>query len=522
VLDTYVCIAEGEPPGFFAFDAETRLAVDREAAKEEDRAAFRAGSRLHHSLIRHRTELGPDDPVEVAIWFRVDDADLPDETLQRLDAEVDAYVRAVRDDRMRATAIRIAAALNTMDNSEVHANLDAPRVGVPHLLARLPNRHLTAVGELPEVNLVMPAAIDPELVPLSEQYFTSDQAWLHHWAGWTGTGITVAIVENYPDSRWNLPGAPSGGCATSGGSVHCHCPSGSSSWHPRQVAGLIRTGTDVTSFGGIARTATTIFANQHWDCLLHGLDPHASALNWATDQGASVLNFSTSGAEHHHMFWDYKAVRSPWPMVVAGSGNGAAVDPVVGNRLRNGLVVGAGNDVAASTRHDVTMWAGSRWQNPVGWGELPHILAPGHQVATAGFGPGQVDTPSGTSHATPQVAAAAADLQHQNPDLKSLPWLITSGLMVSADINVDGATGGVWPLQLHDAIDDRDGAGLMNMGWAAVVLQASAKYDPAQPPMPSGHDHGAMAAFLTPANTYYDKDWDVHVGSGKRSALISF
>jgi hypothetical protein len=24
-----------------------------------------------------------------------------------------------------------------------------------------------------------------------------------------------------------------------------------------------------------------------------------------------------------------------------------------------------------------------------------------------------------------------------------------------------------------------------------------------------------MAAFLTPANTYYDKDWDVHVGSGE-------
>jgi hypothetical protein len=91
------------------------------------------------------------------------------------------------------------------------------------------------------------------------------------------------------------------------------------------------------------------------------------------------------------------------------------------------------------------------------------------------------------------------------------PQLSMAGLMVSADVNVDAVFGGVWPLKLHDSIDDRDGAGLLNVGAALQVLDFSAYRNGNDPPAPRGHYFGNMLALDTPAQSHYWQAWTVSV-----------
>jgi hypothetical protein len=342
---------------------------------------------------------------------------------------------------------------------------------------------------------------------------------VHHYLEYTGSGITVAIREGgRPDSYWNLPGIVPGDCEAAGGTAHCHCPEGNTFGHPRWVAGLVST--SVTPFSGIAPDSTTIFANTGVSgCESHGLDLFTSAVNWATDEGASVINVSAIGADSEQMFWDYKAVTWPWPTVVAGAGNqGHQEEHTVANRLRNGIVVGASTenhlDYAVDSRHDIEMRFNSSWINPEGWGELPHIVAPGTHVVSAGHDPGQIDSVVNTSAATPQVAGAVACLQEQNPALATRPEVIASGLMVSGDINADAGTGGVWPLDLHDGIDDRDGAGQMNMYYTGWTLDSPSRVEPFSSPSGIGHDYGIMLDTDAPPGDPYPFLWNVHVPSG--------
>jgi hypothetical protein len=114
-----------------------------------------------------------------------------------------------------------------------------------------------------------------------------------------------------------------------------------------------------------------------------------------------------------------------------------------------------------------------------------------------------------------QVAAAAACIQEQNPALKMRPDAIISGLMVGADINADVATGGVWPLDLHDAIDDRDGTGLMNMYAAGWTLDPPSKRSPLEPAAAVGHDYNTMFSANTPAgHCHHLGHWNVLVPPG--------
>jgi hypothetical protein len=519
-LDTYVCVGPSTLR-VEAFDAASGERVDRRALKDADLAAFEDGARLHHSLRDMLHGLDAEALVDVAIWLRVEQEDLPDTEAQREDAALAVYAHEVREERMRASVLALAEALEAFPGAVLRANLDAGEIGIPAVFARVPRRHLAGVGRLPGVNLVMPGSPDEDPVPLQSQsvnYFDSNVAWVHHAFGYTGNGITVAVCEGRPDSYWNLPGIAPGDCVAEGGSAHCHCPSDNVTGHGRTVTGLISN--SVTPFGGIAPGATTIFANPgtSQDCKQHGLNQATSALNWATNEGASVLNFSMGVGEVANMFWDYKAVTWPFPTVVAGAGNGGHLDVPVSNRLRNGLVVGAASenhlDYAVHTRHDAIMRPQSSWLNPEGWGELPHLVAPGTNVATAGFELGAIVSAPGTSFATPQVSAAAACIQEQNPALKMRPEAIISGLMVGADINVDANDGGVWPLNLHDAIDDRDGAGLMNIWHGGGILDEWWRREPFQPGSIVGHDYGTIAAVESPAGTVYQAFWVAHVPAG--------
>jgi hypothetical protein len=211
------------------------------------------------------------------------------------------------------------------------------------------------------------------------------------------------------------------------------------------------------------------------------------------------------------MFYDYVAAHWPYPTMVFSGGNSILAE--IANRPRNGLVVGGARDshidYTTGSRDEVTEHGS--WINPVGYGELPHLDAPSFQVTTAGFSNGSWTAASGTSLAAPQVGAAVAVLQELNTNVPMHPQLSMAGLMVSADVNVDAVFGGVWPLKLHDSIDDRDGAGLLNVGAALQVLDFSAYRNGNDPPAPRGHYFGNMLALDTPAQSHYWQAWTVSV-----------
>jgi hypothetical protein len=517
-LQVYACVAPGPEVEVLAYDAETGRQVDRAALKEENRQALQDGARLHHTLSDRIQHLGPDEPVDVAIWLRVDTSDLGDPWDRRNDRELAAWAHAEQEQRRRTSAQSLATNLAGFAGAVVRSNVDAETIGIPVVFAEVPKRHLTALGDLPGVNLIMPGSPDRDMEPLSTlNYFDSNVAGVHHLYEWTGDGVVVAVHEGArPDTYWNLPGILPGDCVAPGGSASCHCPGGSMTGHPRWVAGLI--GNSVTPFGGIAPDASLIFANRG-SCTSHGPDPTASAVNWATDEGASVINVSAIMGDLENMFYDYKAAHYPYPTVVAGAGNAGHLDLPVANKIRNGLVVGASTDnhidYATDTRHDIEIKFNSSWINPEGFGELPHVAAPGGVVATAGAEPGEVAYGPNTSASTPQVAGAVACLQEQDPDLKWWPEVLTSVLMVGADINADAAEDGVWPLDLHDDIDDRDGAGQINMYYSGfVVFEGEKKPSPSVPHSPLGYGKSTMYQQSNPPGTCHYA-WRVHVPAGE-------
>jgi len=204
---------------------------------------------------------------------------------------------------------------------------------------------------------------------------------------------------------------------------------------------------------------------------------------------------------------DYKTANNPYPIVVAGAGNNG--EWVVQNRLRNGLVVGGGYETNGSDRTAVYQASKVSTLNPNGaYGfEVPHLAAISENVAVvpaAGILPPYPQ--GGTSLSTPQVSAIIAQLHEINPALRTWPEVVVPGLMVTADENIDGSH-----LNLHDSIDDQDGAGLVNAQTAWLTLNSSRKIDGGAAAQPRGHDYGGIYSATTPTYVPYVEQWNVSV-----------
>ncbi|MBI3201128.1 MAG: hypothetical protein HYZ29_06250 [Myxococcales bacterium] len=519
------------PPGstgkveLAARDAATGKAVDFEDLRRDDAAVFHDVRGTIGGKMEAHMDQRPGAVFDAHVWFRIDLGDAPEKEAELADPVQSAQFAAKREARTRLAAHALAESVKWVPGLEVVTKVAAPvEYGAPVLRVRGSAAALHQVGKLSTVWRVMLES-DASQTHSADFYCTTETDDIDP-LGLDGTGQTVAVLERTsPDSVHNLPNAigDANGCLPDppfGPRKKCHCPAGSRSAHPRLMAGMVANSS--TSFGGLADQASLIFAN--WGgCTTNGPDQFSSGLNWAVSNGARIISRSEGwpppweslddGMQTSRDFLvDYTISRSPYPFIAESTGNDAGYPSA--NVLRNGMVVGGGNETNGCSRSGV-VFADTSWANPnpgasfKGF-EVPHIVGIAANADSAGYDPGAVEATGGSSAAAAQVAATVASLHEANSALRSWPEVVVPGLMVSANEDVDGVS-----LNLHDDWDDRDGAGLLNASWAYLTLGTARKMNGGNSPEPRGHDYGGIAPSQTPPGTSYGEVWSARIDSGR-------
>ncbi|MFH8249088.1 S8 family serine peptidase [Microbacterium sp. B2969] len=417
---------DGEKAVTLAFDQiGERIDIDEELAALAKRRQERYG-RVEPALFE-RLEHGGD--VEVAVWASTRDVDLPEpEKSDRRAAGKAGRADAARRKEWNALGEKLAEVSRQF-------GLDPERVdqAAPVVYGRLP---ADAVRKLAEHELVAGVfRYDREgFDDLGDSIavHNSDDA---HTAGFTGSGVNVAVYEPGPDVTTNLTISAR------------YQAGGSTSSHARMTHGIIRN-SERNRPHGHAPDANLFSANSY------DLD----AIRWAAqDQGCTVISQSfhrdaeqtSDSLSHDDNYKDWLALHWPYPTIVEAAGNGGSTE-FVNHKGYNRLTVGSHNDSASAMASD------SVFRNPKSSHadrELPEVAGNGVGVSVLSL------TDSGTSFAAPAVAGIAACVQQAAPVLQSWPEGTRAVLMASAWRN---PSGGRWRADLVAGVDGRDGAGTVD------------------------------------------------------------
>ena len=433
----------------------------------------------------------------MAVWFNYVRDDLPTKEEILADDRVrDQALEAIRQ-RTQGAIRDFKKSIKGMPGVDYIAPVEVDKAFAPLLHIEATPAALRKIGGLADVIRLAWGVNEQEAMGEAFDGITRQNI-VRDVQGWDGTGVNVAVWEGgHPESWFDLqsvPLVPVGfGCMGIWGFVReCHCPQGIGFNHARWTAGVIRS--SGLTFGGTASGVNLLIANYSTNvpgsCTLPGAPSDSlSAAKWATDRGASILNNSEGITRNRaletfqdpaEMYEDYLVTRPPYPTFVTPAGN-QLNGWKVGSANRNGIVVGSANDNGGVNRWAATIVFNTQGTNLIpGW-ELPHIVAPGVFINTAQSAPPCTPpTPpvpcdpgnvpgggqGGTSIAAAVISGIVASVHNQNPGLKWWPEVMVPALMVSVGVsgNVDDGTAnnGVWPLNLHDAVDDWDGAGLVN------------------------------------------------------------
>jgi hypothetical protein len=385
-----------------------------------------------------------------------------------------------------------AAVFDELEKLEV--NDAVPLVHAPVIAGSTTLQQAQALCASPHVERIYYA-------PPPQPAWTSYKGTVQTPAGVTGDGSAVCVIESrlYDDDTYlELDDV--------------FCPGGTSGSHGTWVAGIIRA---TTSPYGVAPDAVVDYAS--WEGPGCGSNAGPS-IDWCArsqrspDIGNSVWNFSHTCGDGDQRLFDYWARTSPYPLVAAAAGNQGS-NAVVDCQLYNGLVVGGTNDQGDTSRSNDTIYGSTSSLNPDtssdDW-ELPYVCAPAVNVEAAD------EQHSGTSGATPQVAAAVAILQEANSSVVSWPELARALVMVGATENIHGPV-----LDLGDATDDRDGAGELSISTSAIVGAQSNKVNGGNDPSWMGFDYGTIQKSSTPASSYYGETYHASVPySGRRLRIV--
>jgi hypothetical protein len=416
-----------------AYDERGReVDLDERLADMEKRRWERYG-KLHPALHERIREGGQ---VEVMVWLAVPDLE-PVEKSTRGETKKPPAVEEQRRAVFGDMAERFAAQLS--GDAEVVRIDDVAPVVVVSLPAEL-------VREMAESDLVAGVFLHRTegIVDLTDSIAIarSDDA---HSAGFTGSGVRVAVYEDGPDVTTNLSIA---GRYTSSPAL---------SNHARHTHGIVKN-IEPNKPHGHAPDCDLFSANSM------DLD----AVRWAArDQGCTVISQSfhredeqtSSGLSGDDTYKDWLAVTWPYPTICEAAGNGSSTE-FVNHKGFNRLTVGNHDDTAGA------MASSSVFRNPStthGDRELPEIAANGQGVTTVGL------TMSGTSMAAPAVAGGVAVIQSANGTLKSWPEGCRAIMMAAAHRN---PSGGTWRADLVAGVDGKDGAGALDTKSALDIARS--------------------------------------------------
>ena len=284
-----------------------------------------------------------------------------------------------------------------------------------------------------------------------------------HAAGFTGTGVNVAVYEQGPDDTTNLD-------------IEARFDTTpSTSAHSRHTHGIIKN----TERGAPHGHAP--------DCNLHSANSYdLDAIRWAVEErGCTVVSQSfhrdaeqtSSGLSFDDVYKDHLALHWPYPTICEAAGNGVD-NEFVNHKGFNRLTVGNHNDAASAMASDTV------FRNPAsahGDRELPEIAANGTGVTAVGL------TMGGTSMAAPAVAGGVALIQQADATLRSWPEGCRAIMLAAAWRN---PAGGTWWADVVTDVDAADGSGAIDS--LAAVQIARTRRGPGNTPSRRGWDVGTV------------------------------
>jgi hypothetical protein len=458
--------------GELAFDERgERVDAGKLLADVGRRRAKRYGN-IHETLWERLERAEDGERIDVVVWprFVAEPAPYEKPTDRRLDSPPKEELAVARKhDRARSamvTSVRRAGI-------KLPAQRKGRDDGVPTVhVSATPDqiRKLARTRSVGAVLLDDPTAILDLADSIAVAH--SDTA---HAAGFTGTGIRVAVWEDGPSVTTNLVFA--GRFSTS--------PPASD--HARLTNAIVKN-TEANKPHGHAPNCDLYSANS----------AGVAALRWAVrDQHVTVVSQSFhrssepsgSGLQADDLLKDWLALRWPYPTILQAAGNFWATDPdgisppsdeFVNHKGFNSLAVGNHDDTASAMSGD------SVFRNPTsthGDRELPELAANGTGVSA------NTETMSGTSFAAPAAAGVTALLQDVDGVLCSWPEGCRAILLASAGRNISGGT---WWQDVVARTDASDGAGALDAASGVAIAQSRRWRD--APATRRGWDVGTLSS----------------------------
>lgn len=287
---------------------------------------------------------------------------------------------------------------------------------------------LIALAELDEIRLLGGNTTDRSTGERTAAQARFSTAW--ELDSLDGSGVNLAILEEFDTPFTNLlgPGKPIKA------PVAVYDPDNVTDHeHSSSVAGVLW-GQD-PMFKGLAPGSNPYFATAATTT------GRAAATDWCIQQGCPVISMSwgsPAGSNDGNLKWfdlyyDWVTEMNRVLIVSAagndGNENGRVIHP---GAAYNVLTVGALDGKDPNTWADDVIAGFSSYVDPNTGTMKPEVVSYGTNVKIASPAPAFSQVSSGTSFATPAVAAAAALCVQENPDSADEPMLLKAQLMASA------------------------------------------------------------------------------------------
>lgn len=334
--------------------------------------------------------------------------------------------------------------------------------GVPSIyLPGVTRKELETLAFWPEIDAIY--LVPENAGPTLGNARPTQNADLINTAGYIGTGVNVAVAEgeraSFANPNLTLAGSYDGSRPFAG--------------HPTAVAGIIKSSHPAQR--GLASGATVYSANgsySDWGVM-------SAALDWARTQATVINNSWYWDSPNNPTFWeadrrlDYY-VRYNYDFVAVASGNfgngcGSNFSTYVVSPAKGYNAMSVGNYEDFETLG----WTGDAMSLCSSFGDpgsdtaspthaKPEVAAVGSTISsTTTSSPWIGPVGSGTSYASPMVAALAADLIHANSSLANKPEALRAIIMATALHNIEGGS----------RLSDVDGTGGIVASAAATTVE---------------------------------------------------